>query len=294
MLLVLAFGCFGLAVIVGGRVLLTPQLQRQQTFERARAYGGKKESATSGALGGRHAFVWGRLAALGRRLGPRSLRDSADLRLHLAGVTERISATDLFAAKVVLGAIGAFIGAIAAHAVGVRFVFAVCLGISSFMAPDAVLALRKRSRRRQMLDALPDSLDMLGVSVEAGLGYEGAVAKLVEHTDGPLAEALQLMLTEIRIGEDRHSALHRFAERVDLQEAQSLASAVSQSEQLGSSMAQILRVQAADARRRRHAAAEERAMRAPVKMIFPTAVFIFPAMFLVILGPAVITISRML
>ena len=148
-------------------------------------------------------------------------------------------------------------------------------------------------RRREKIRAdLPDALDLLAVSVEAGLGFDGAIAKLTEHMEGPLAEEFGLTLGEMRIGESRADALKRMSERVDAPELSSFTRAIIQADQLGTSLGRILRVQAADTRMRRQAAAEERAMKAPIKMLFPTVLFIFPAMFLIILGPAFLNLDK--
>jgi tight adherence protein C len=126
--------------------------------------------------------------------------------------------------------------------------------------------------------------------VEAGLGFDGAVAKLVDHMEGPLIDEFGLMMSEIRVGETRTVALRKMAERVDATELSNFVRAVIQAEQLGISLGRILRVQATDTRLRRQAAAEEKAMKAPIKMLFPTVFFIFPALFIVILGPAFLNI----
>jgi tight adherence protein C len=129
--------------------------------------------------------------------------------------------------------------------------------------------------------------------VEAGLGFDGAITKLTEHMDGPLAEEFGLTLGEMRIGESRSEALKKMAERVGSPEMAAFTRAVIQADQLGISLGRILRLQAAEARNRRQAAAEEKAMKAPIKMLFPTVLFIFPAMFIVILGPAFMNLSKL-
>jgi tight adherence protein C len=141
---------------------------------------------------------------------------------------------------------------------------------------------------------LPDALDLLAVSVEAGLGFDGAVTKLTEHMQGALVDEFGLTLGEIRIGEGRQEALKKMAERVPAPEVAAFVRSVNQADQLGISLGRILRVQAADSRLRRQAAAEEMAMKAPIKMLFPTVIFIFPAMFIVILGPAMLNLMEQL
>ena len=156
--------------------------------------------------------------------------------------------------------------------------------------PDA----EDQQRRERIRSELPDALDLLAVSVEAGLGLDGAIAKLTEHMEGALVDEFALTLGEMRIGESRQDALKKMAERVPAPELAAFVRSVLQADQLGISLGRILRVQAADSRLRRQAAAEERAMKAPIKMLFPTALFIFPAMFIVILGPAVLNFTHSL
>ena len=159
-------------------------------------------------------------------------------------------------------------------------------GLGGFFGPDFVVSARARSRKEKVRAELPDALDLLAVSVEAGMGFDGAITKLTEHMDGALSEEFSLTLGEMRVGESRQEALKKMAERVDTPEVSSFTRAIIQADQLGISLGRILRVQAADTRLKRQAAAEEKAMKAPIKMLFPTALFIFPAMFIIILGPA--------
>jgi tight adherence protein C len=170
---------------------------------------------------------------------------------------------------------------------------AMFIGAIGFLGPDYALTLKSRARKEKVKAELPDALDLLAVSVEAGLGFDASLAKINEHMEGPLAEEFGLTLSEMRIGEGRQEALKRLAERVDAQELSAFTRAIIQADQLGTSLGRILRVQAADARLRRQAAAEEKAMKAPIKMLFPTVLFIFPAMFLVILGPAILNVQEL-
>jgi tight adherence protein C len=124
------------------------------------------------------------------------------------------------------------------------------------------------------------------------MGFDGAITKLTEHMEGPLVDEFGLTLGEMRIGESRAEALKRMAERTAIPELAAFTRAIIQADQLGISLGRILRVQAADSRNRRQSAAEERAMKAPIKMLFPTVLFIFPAMFLVILGPAFLNLAK--
>jgi len=174
---------------------------------------------------------------------------------------------------------------------GILFAFGLAFG--GFIVPGFIVGMRGRKRREELRAQLPDALDLLAVSVEAGLGFDGAVAKLTEHMDGALAEEFSLTLGEMRIGESRHDALKKLAERASAPEVASFCRAIIQADQLGISLGRLLRVQATDARLKRQAAAEEKAMKSPIKMLFPTVIFIFPAMFIVILGPAMLNLMKL-
>jgi tight adherence protein C len=170
--------------------------------------------------------------------------------------------------------------------------FGALCGVLGFMGPSFVLNSKVRSRSAAVAADLPDALDLLSVSVEAGLGFDGAVQKLTEHMRGPLIEEFELALGEMRIGESRVEALKKMSERSGSQEMASFVRAIVQADQLGISLGRILRIQAGDSRLKRQLLAEEKAMKAPIKMLFPTVAFIFPAMFIVILGPAFLNLSK--
>jgi tight adherence protein C len=212
-----------------------------------------------------------------------------------AGISRTVSPTGFLAAKGLLALSGLFVGSMlgAARGAGGLLMGAIILGATGFIAPDYGLTLKARGRKERIRADLPDALDLLAVSVEAGLGFDASLAKINEHMEGPLAEEFGLTLSEMRIGESRSEALKSLSERVDAQELSAFTRALIQADQLGTSLGRILRVQAADARLRRQAAAEERAMKAPIKMLFPTVLFIFPAMFLVILGPAILNVQKL-
>jgi tight adherence protein C len=197
------------------------------------------------------------------------------------------------AVTAVAGMIGGGLLGAATSGGATTLLLVVGFGLFGYLLPDTYLTKRTRSRRERIAADLPNALDLLAVSVEAGLGFDGAVARLCERIDGPLAEELRLTLQEMRIGESRENALKKLAARADVPAVSSFVRAMVQADQLGMSIGRILRVQANDARLKRQAAAEERAMKAPVKMLIPTVLFIFPAMFLVILGPAFINLFEL-
>jgi tight adherence protein C len=236
--------------------------------------------------------------AIGRRLTSHEAAQNIADRLSLAGLSGRVTVESFVALRlglVVVGTLGGLsLAAIAGTSPGVTLVFTAVVGISAYFVPGFALGRRAVARRAQIEATLPDVLDMLAVTVEAGLGLYGAIARLVETTTGPLADELALVLTELRIGESSERALKRMAARVGSNEVGSVIRTLVQGEQLGISLAGNLRNLGTDARRRRRAIAEEQAAKAPVKMMFPAALFIFPALFIVMLGPAVLEIKKYL
>ena len=147
------------------------------------------------------------------------------------------------------------------------------------------LSGQARARKKQMLRNLPDSLDLITICVEAGLGLDAAFHRVVEKQSGPLVDEIRQMLREIGLGKARRDALLDLAERTDLEDARSFAFAVIQAEQLGTSLAQVLRAQSDRMRVRRRQRAEQEARRAPVKMAFPLVFCLMPSLFIFIIGP---------
>jgi tight adherence protein C len=300
MMLLVAITIFAVAVFLAGEIATYPQRSRKLALKRAAAYGRIRHAGASVELarfGERVvAPTVDRLAAIALRLNPKASVEAIGTRLLAAGLSLRISPAQFLALKTGLGLGGALLalmlGVTSAPVVGV--LLAPVLGALGFLAPETFLTFAIRSRRERIRSELPDALDVLAVSVEAGLGLDGAVAKLTEHMEGALVDEFALTLGEMRIGESRNEALRKLAERVPAPEVAAFVRSVIQADQLGISLGRILRVQAADSRLRRQAAAEERAMKAPIKMLIPTALFIFPAMFIVILGPALLNLSHYL
>jgi tight adherence protein C len=298
MLLVLAALLLAGAVYLAGEVITHPARERHQALRRASTYGHRRFQAVSPD---RMRFnervlapATAKLARLALRVNPRVTMDSVALKLLAAGMGRSMTPTVFLAAKAVLGGVGALFGFL----IGLSFspvaalFLAGLLAAGGFTIPGVYVSGKASRRREEIRCELPDALDLLAVSVEAGLGFDGAVAKLTEHMEGSLAEEFSLTLGQMRIGESRSDALKKMAERVDSPEVGTFTRAIIQADQLGISLGRILRLQANDTRLKRQAAAEEKAMKAPVKMLFPTVLFIFPAMFLVILGPALIAIKE--
>jgi tight adherence protein C len=160
------------------------------------------------------------------------------------------------------------------------------------MLPTMWLRQRVSRRQHEIIKSLPDAFDLITTCVEAGLGLDAALARVAEKVEGPFAEELKRALHDIGLGKQRRDALRELGQRTGVPDLLSFVNAVIQAEQMGSSVGAVLRVQAEQLRIRRRQRAEEQAYKAPVKMIFPLVLFIFPTLFIVILGPAVITIMK--
>jgi tight adherence protein C len=179
-------------------------------------------------------------------------------------------------------------GAILNAGKGIVVIFVVAGILFGFFAPHLYLKQKTKTRSHAALREFPDILDLLTVSLEAGLGFDGAITKVVAKKDGPLAMELHRCLEEIRLGKTRREALSGIKERLDVDEIKAFISSVLQAEKLGIGMVQVLRVISNEVREQRKQRAEETAMKAPIKMLFPLVLFIFPSLFIVLLGPAVI------
>jgi tight adherence protein C len=297
MLLILASICLTLAAVCVGNVATLPARNRRARIRSAATYGNVRVS--SGPQRARFQdrvlspFVtW--LARAMLRLNAKQSLESLSMLLMSAGM-RNTSAQTFLAAKGISAGGGILLGIIigAFSSVTAAFLFASILGAIGYIAPAIVVSQRAKRRQSTIVSQLPDALDLLAVSVEAGLGFDGAVAKLTQYMSGPLPEEFELALGEMRIGESRSDALKKLAQRAGTPEVSSFVRSIVQADQLGTSLGRILRVQATDTRLKRQAIAEERAMKAPIKMLFPTVAFIFPAMFIVILGPALLNLGKL-
>ena len=173
-------------------------------------------------------------------------------------------------------------------------VLAVFVVLFTYYLPDLILNSAITTRKQEIARALPDFLDLLTVSVEAGLGLDSAMAKITERLRGPLKEEILIALHHIRMGKTRAVALRELADRCNVDDLTTFVTAIIQAQQLGISLGQVLRVQAEQIRTIQRQRIEERAQKAPVKLLVPLLLCIFPAMFVVIIGPAAIKIYNAL
>lgn len=215
-------------------------------------------------------------------------------KLVLAGWAERMDGNTWAAVRImalIAGVVLAFVLAPLTPAGLPRFAVAALLVVIGFYGPEASLNRAIDDRRKEMERQLPDIIDLLVISVEAGLGFEAAMGRVVQNVPGELSREFQRTLQETRVGVSRHEALRNMAERTDVEDLNSFILALIQADQFGVSIARMLRVQADEMRVRRRQRIQEKAFAAPVKMIFPMLLCIFPSIFIVILGPAVISIT---
>jgi len=166
--------------------------------------------------------------------------------------------------------------------------FGIVGGVMGAFLPELLLRQRQTERRLRIVRALPDVLDLLTVSVNAGLGFDSALMKVAEKMKGPLPSEMAQVLHEIKMGVARRDALKALADRTGVEDLRAFVSTIIQADQLGVSISKVLKLQSEGLRQRRKQRAEEMALKAPVKMLFPLVVFIFPTLFIVLLGPALL------
>lgn len=225
---------------------------------------------------------------------PKGLIAGIETKLTLAGSPMTLTNFLMFqvASVLVFGMLG-FLLLVTSGGVSMMTLFMfVVAAVMGVMLPKLWLNQRVAARQTAIVKSLPDALDLITVCVEAGLGLDAALARVAERVEGPFGEELSRTLREIALGKMRRDALRELGERTGVQDLQTFVNAVIQAEQMGSSIGQVLRVQSDQLRIRRRQRAEEQAYKAPVKMIFPLVLCIFPTLFIVILGPAVITIMQ--
>ena len=292
----------GIVLFFGSVYLLLSGLTVRQreiaiSVRRARRYGTRSQreietrrSVNDRILGPTAA----RLAGVTMKLAPKTNLENVSQTLLQAGMARSVTPQAYLAMKAGTAGGAILLGLMISITGGGTFGLVIALvgAAIGFIAPEFVINSRVRGRKDEMKTDLPNVLDLLSVCVEAGLGFDQALVKLNERMEGPLVDEFALVLHEMRIGQSRSAALKNLAERVDSPDVGQFARAIIQADQLGISLSRILKVQSQDMRVRRQLAAEEKAMKAPVKMLFPTVIFIFPSMFVVALGPAMLNLMK--
>ncbi len=238
------------------------------------------------------------LTGLGRRFTPDGYVDQAKLKLVRAGRPGPDAADRFLAIRVVTVALVpvAFIVNYLWNPFGLEgMLHHAAFGLAAFAliaGPDAILNRQVEERQYQLRRSLPDIMDLLVISVEAGLGFEQALDKVINNVPGPLSQEFARVLGEVRAGATRADAMRQLDERTDVPEIRSFVLAILQADTFGVSIGRVLRSQADEMRIKRRQLAQERAQKAPVKMMVPMVFCVFPALFVVVLGPAIINIRE--
>ena len=237
-----------------------------------------------------------RMGEIVMRFTPQNAINSMSKKLEMAGNPGNMDPAVMFALRflgIPFGAIFMILDSIAAPGSfmdGKGLLIGLPAAILGFYLPDLLLQGRIDRRQKDIRRAMPDGLDLLTICVEAGLGFDAAMSKLYEKWDNELGRSFGRVVREIQLGKLRREALRDMADRLGVTEMSSFVAAVIQSEQLGVSMAHVLRIQADQMRIRRRQLAEEEAHKAPIKMLLPMALFIFPALCIVLMTPAFLII----
>ena len=233
------------------------------------------------------------------RVASSSFQEKAEKRLALAGNPGNLRVADWLGIKAVAAIVGAILFIFLFGVLGVmglppplRILMGVVGLMFGYTIPEFWLGGRVRKRQHLILLQIPDTLDLLTISVRAGLGFDAALAKVVEKLEGPLVDEFRRALAEVRVGKARRDALRDIVPRTEVIPLTNFIGAIIQAEQLGVSISKVLQVQSEQLRIERRQRAEEMAAKAPIKMLFPLVGCIFPSLFIIILGPAIILIMQ--
>lgn len=234
-----------------------------------------------------------RMLVLVARFSPPALKDGIRRRLQRAGNPWHAHSEEVIFAKLLLSVTGTFSGFWIAvpllHKDLQQALFYTLLGLAvGFLIPDLMIIQKAKERRNQIQRSLPYVLDLLCVSVEAGLAFDGAMQKVAEKVEGPLSNEFKRVSYEVRIGKPRRDALRDMRDRCGVPDLNTFVAAIVQAERLGLGIGNVLRVQSEQLRIARRERAREMAMKIPIKMLFPLIFLVLPALFIIILGPAVL------
>lgn len=234
--------------------------------------------------------VVARIGETAQRLTPPSITGSLEVKLTAAGLQSAWPIERVLAGKLVLGTVLGSLGLLrlAAAPSPLNLLLAAIFLVGGWYLPDVIVGGKADARRRLIQQQLPDVMDQVTIAVEAGLGFESALARVAREGDGPLAEELRRTLQDIQLGMARADALDSLGNRTDVVDLRRFVAATRQAERYGLPIANVLRTQADDLRDRRRQRAEEHAMKIPVKVLFPLVFCILPTLFIVVLGPGII------
>ncbi len=306
----LILGILVAVVVIGAIILVVIGLRSPQTEDplekRLAEFAESGKQATLEEIELSQPFAQRIIIPVARKFGeivlkftPQNAIQQAAQKLERAGNPYNMDATMFFAARII-GLVGGFFLMLMASAnqpkssplYGRGLLFGIGTAIFGYYVPDLLVTSAMQRRQKSVKKSMPDALDLLTICVEAGLGFDAAMAKVYEKWDNELSRAFGRVIREIQLGKLRREALRDMADRIGLAEMTSFVAAVIQSEQLGVSMAHVLRIQSDQMRIKRRQAAEEEAHKAPIKMLIPMALLIFPSICIVLMTPAVIIILK--
>jgi tight adherence protein C len=228
------------------------------------------------------------------RLTPLDLYGRVNRLIVLAGNPPAFTAERIVAFKIVFGIAGVVVGLMVAQLLPftgfLKVGVVALLALTGYTVPSAAIAARASKRQKEIRKALSDTMDLLTISVEAGLGFDAALGQVVRNVPGPLSDEISRMLQEMQIGVSRTDALRNLTERTEVPELDGFVLSMIQADKYGVGIAKVLRSQSQELRQKRRQRAEETAQKVPLKLLFPTIFMLLPALFIVILGPGVIKI----
>ena len=230
------------------------------------------------------------------RFTPLRTIENTQHKLELAGNPNNWSAAEFLGIRglsaLLLAALAFFLLMLADAGIARQLLYSAVMGLLGFFLPILWLGNRIKNRQNEIVKTLPDALDLLTISVEAGLPFDGAMQRVAEKWDNELSKGFQRLLTEMQVGKSRREALRDMAGRMEVPDVTSFVAALIQADQLGISIAKVLRIQAEQMRIKRRQRAEEKAQQAPIKMLIPMTFLIFPTSLIVILGPAFLVLKE--
>jgi len=235
------------------------------------------------------------IANMVKRISPRGVSESTSHKLELAGIPVTPGLNIYFTVKFLLPIILSIAYILQFVFLDFSLVINILLLIPlpiSYVLPDLYLRSRITSRQEEIKRVLPNALDMLTITVEAGMGFYSALSRIAENIKGPLGEELEKMLKEMNVGIERREAFRNLVNRTDVHDLDSFVSAIIQAEVLGISVGKVLRTQASELRSRRSIRAEEAGIKAPLKMVFPLIVCMLPALIIIVIGPGMIMLME--
>jgi tight adherence protein C len=293
LLVLMGLTLVGASVALVARAAVMPRLRASQTLGRIDSYGFASKQPEDSRLGAARTALDGLAASVGGLVGRFGALREASIRRALVsagiyGLAPRKFLGYRILSTVSVPATWIWLASVAGYPALFAVVGTTVAAVIGWTAPMTIVRRRARARSEKIDYELPNLIDLLVVTVEAGLGFSGSLQLAAERFTGPLGDELRLTLQEQSMGLSTNEALRNLLERCDTPLMRSFVRSVLQGETLGVSIGQIMRDLALDMRKRRRQAAEERAQKAPIKMLFPLVFLIFPAMFVVLLGPAVL------